>query len=339
MNQIKIYDVAGRAGVSLATVSRVLNHPEKVKPATRDKIQKIIKELGYKPNLNAKGLASSKSTTVAIVVPEIARSSIAEIVNGIAACAKRRGYSLRLFVSQRQSELSVEETNKVQRELWSDVMASSVDGVLYIDDEMDEESERLIVNAPLDIVLTNTNCSNPEINMVSLDYKKAAYEITKEMINRGNKKIWIIKTIHKYVMNELKVEGYLEAMKEANLDPKVIEVSGKTAINELSYRELLEKDHPDVAIVVRDSMAVSFLNIARKLNINIPQELQVIGFQNTRYAELSRPKLTCINTPIYEIGEKAMDLLTNLMERKEGEVIQNTRQYVPYDIIWRETTK
>ena len=68
-SQIKIYDVAGRAGVSLATVSRVLNHPEKVKEDTRRKIEKIIHDLGYKPNLNAKGLASAKSTTVAIVVP------------------------------------------------------------------------------------------------------------------------------------------------------------------------------------------------------------------------------------------------------------------------------
>ena len=98
MNQVKIYDVAGAAGVSLATVSRVLNHPEKVKPETREKIERIIKELGYKPNLNAKGLASSKSTTVAVMVPELSRSSIAEMINGIADCARRRGYLLRLFV-------------------------------------------------------------------------------------------------------------------------------------------------------------------------------------------------------------------------------------------------
>ena len=98
MNQIKIYDVAGAAGVSLATVSRVLNHPEKVRPETRAKIERIIKELGYKPNLNAKGLASSKSTTVAVVVPELTRSSVAEMINGIADCAHKRGYLLRLFV-------------------------------------------------------------------------------------------------------------------------------------------------------------------------------------------------------------------------------------------------
>ena len=336
MNQIKIYDVAGAAGVSLATVSRVLNHPEKVKPATREKIEKIIKELGYKPNLNAKGLASSKSTTVAVVVPELTRSSIAEIVNGVADCAKRRGYLMRLFVTGKFT--SAEEGAQVDKELWSEVFASSVDGVLYINDEMTADNEKNLSEVSIPVVLTNSSCSNPNIPMVSLDYKKAAYEITKEMIKRGNKKIWMIKTIRTYVVNNLKVEGYLEAMTEAGLTPRVIEVSGKTELNEIAYAKLIEKEGaPEVAIVVRDSMAVSFINVARLHHISIPQDLQVIGFQNTRYAELARPKLTCINTPIYEIGEKAMDLLTNLMEQTEK--VEELHQYVSYDIVWRESTK
>ena len=205
MNQIKIYDVAGAAGVSLATVSRVLNHPEKVKPATREKIERIIKELGYKPNLNAKGLASSKSTTVAVVVPELTRSSIAEMINGIADCARRRGYLLRLFVNNKN--IRDNDALEKENELWQDVFASGVDGVLYINDEITEEHEKMLLNIPMDVVLTNTACSNPKLAMASLDYKKAAYEITKDMIARGNTKIWMITTLRKYVMNDLKVEG------------------------------------------------------------------------------------------------------------------------------------
>ena len=192
----------------------------------------------------------------------------------------------------------------------------------------------------MDLVLTNTNCSNKTIPMVSLDYKKAAYDITKEMIQRGNKKIWLITTIRKYIMNDLKVDGYLKAMNEYNLEPKVIKVSGKTELNEVSYKELLEEDHPDVAIVVRDSMAVSLINVARLLHIHLPNEMQVIGFQNTRYAELARPKLTSIETPIYEIGDRAMELLTNLMENnEEGNNEINKRQYIDYQIVWRDSTK
>lgn len=336
MNQVKIYDVAGAAGVSLATVSRVLNHPEKVKPATRERIEKIIKELGYKPNLNAKGLASSKSTTVAIMVPELTRSSVAEMINGIADCARRRGYLLRLFVNNNRGQEAPIESEK---ELWGDVIASGVDGVLYINDELTNEHLELIMEASVDVVLTNTICNDPGVPSVSIDYVKAAYDITKEMIARGNKKIWMITSIRKYMVNDLKVQGYNKAMQEAGLEPKVIPVSGKTELNEATYREILSEGYPEVAIVVRDSMAVSFINIARTLGIRIPGQLQVIGFQNTRYAVLSRPKLTCINTPIYELGEAAMNLLTNLMEEKMGEDVENLQQLIDYNIVWRETTK
>ena len=329
-----------------------INHPEKVKPATRDKIEKIIRELGYKPNLNAKGLASSKSTTVAVVVPELTRSSIAEIVNGIADCATKRGYLVRLFVAGRNNYENAEEQLEAEKELWATVVSSSVDGVLYINDEFTEEHEKLLEDVPMPVVLTNTPCSNPNIPEVSIDYYQAAYGVTKEMINRGNRKIWMIKTIRNYAMNNLKVDGYLAAMKEANLEPRIIEVSGLTERNEKSFEELLKNEHPDVAIVVRDSMAVSFINVARLLHIHIPEDLQVIGFQNTRYAELARPKLTSVNTPIYEIGEVAMDLLTELMyedeleedwyideevekEKEEIEINKN----VDYSVVWRQSTK
>ena len=112
------------------TATQVLNHPEKVKPATREKIEKIIKELGYKPNLNAKGLASSRSTTVAVVVPRLNRSSVAEMVNGIADCAERRGYLLRLFINK--SQPTDEEALVIEKETLGNVFASGVDGVLYV---------------------------------------------------------------------------------------------------------------------------------------------------------------------------------------------------------------
>ena len=171
----KIYDVAGAAGVSLATVSRVLNHPEKVKPATREKIERIIKELGYKPNLNAKGLASSKSTTVAVVVPELTRSSIAGMVDGIAATAIRRGYLIRLFVNNSSnSENPVSE----EQELWRTVMSSGVDGILYINDEIADEYLEIIKESSVSVVLTNTVCSDPEIPSVAIDYKLSLIHIS-----------------------------------------------------------------------------------------------------------------------------------------------------------------
>ncbi len=335
-NQTTIMEVALAAGVSLATVSRVTNHPEKVKKATREKIERIIKEKGYKPNLNAKSLASSKSTTVAVVVPELARSSIGGLVDGIAACAQKRGYLLRLFVNN-----VGQESYKNDEDLWSTILSSVVDGILFIDDEINEEKINLIKNSYAPVVLTSVSCDDPDVPSVSIDYFKAVYEITKEMINRGNKKIWLVSTVRRYLVNDIKISGYTKAMEEAGLEVCVKHVPGDPEKNASIFKDILTEDVPEVAIVVRDSIAVSLINVAKSLSISIPDSMQVIGCQNARYAELARPSLTCINTPIFDLGEVAMDLLKELIDasQSEEEVNVDGKRIVDYNIIWRGSTK
>jgi LacI family transcriptional regulator len=330
MNQAKIYDIAGAAGVSLATVSRVLNHPEKVKESTRNKVLKIIKEKGYKPNANARGLASRKSTTVAIVLPSISRSSVAEMIQGIDDSAKKYGYSIRLFINT---------DPKLEKDLWSEVIASSVDGILFMNDEIGKDTYQQIQYTPVPVIFVNAISKHEEFGSVCIDYEECAYNITKEMILQGNTKILFIDTEHKYTMNEMKLNGYIKAMEEAGLETDVLYTSGDLSINEKAFTKLLNERVPEVAMAVRDSMAISFMNLASKRGIKVPEQLQVIGFQNTKYAILSNPKLTCVETPIYEIGSKAMSYLTELMKAQEGQNGQAANILVDYKIIWRESTK
>ena len=177
MDQIKIYDVAGAAGVSLATVSRVLNHPDKVKEATRNKVLKIINDKGYKPNANARGLASRRSTTVAVVIPEISRASVAEMIQGIDDAAKKYGYTIRLFINK-----DVEN----EKNLWGEVIASSVDGILFMNDEMKKEIYQMVEYAPVPVVFVNSLSKKDTIGSVCVDYEECAYSITKKMIEKGN---------------------------------------------------------------------------------------------------------------------------------------------------------
>ena len=328
MDQIKIYDVAGSAGVSLATVSRVLNHPEKVKPATRDKVLKIIKDKGYKPNANARGLASRKSTTVAVVVPTLKRASISEMIQGIDDSAKEYGYMIRLFVNDKPEN---------EKDVWGNVIASSVDGILLMNNEMSPEVFELIQYTPVPVIFVNGISRRKTFGSVGINYEKCGYEITKQMLEKGNKKITFVTTIHPYLVNELMVKGYLKAMEEYSLEPDIIKTTGALEQNEKDFTEYLDKKTPEVLLAVRDSMAISFMNLAQKRGIKVPDELQVIGFQNTRYAQLSYPKLTCVDTPIYEIGNVAMSELTKLMkedvEQKPSHVI------VDYKVVWRDSTK
>jgi LacI family transcriptional regulator len=327
MNQSKIYDIAGAAGVSLATVSRVLNHPEKVKETTRNKVLRIIKEKGYKPNANARGLASRRSTTVAVVIPEISRASVAEMIQGIDDVAKKMGYTIRLFINKDHEQ---------ERDLWGEVIASSVDGILFMNDEMTKEAYQQIEYTPVPVVFVNSLSQKDTIGSVCVDYEQCAYEITKTMINRGNKKIVFVGTEHKYALNEMKQKGYVRAMQEKGLPVDIIYSSGDINKNELFFHEELDKRIPDVALVVRDSMAISFMNVATKRGIKVPEQFQVIGMQNTRYAILSNPKLTCAEVPIYEMGNRAMSYLTELMRNEES---KGQKILLPYNVVWRESTK
>ena len=328
MDQIKIYDVAGSAGVSLATVSRVLNHPEKVKPATREKVLKIIKEKGYKPNANARGLASRKSTTVAVVVPTLKRASISEMIQGIGDSAKKYGYMIRLFVNDKAED---------EKDVWGNVIASSVDGILLMNNEMSPEVFELIQYTPVPVIFVNGISRRKSFGSVGINYEKCGYEITKQMIEKGNKKITFVTTIHPYLVNELTVKGYLKAMEEANLVPDIIKTTGVLEQNEKDFTEYLDKNSTEVVLAVRDSMAISFMNLAQKRGIKVPEELQVIGFQNTRYAQLSYPKLTCVDMPIYEIGNVAMSELTKLMQEDVEQ--KPTHVIVDYKVVWRDSTK
>lgn len=330
MEQIKIYDIAGAAGVSLATVSRVLNHPDRVKEETRNKVLRIIKEKGYKPNANARGLASRRSTTVAVVIPELSRASVAEMIQGIDDAAKKFGYTIRLFINK--------NTNN-EKELWSEVIASSVDGILFMNDEMTKEIYQMIEYTPVPVVFVNTLSKKDNIGSVCVDYEQCAYDVTSSMIKKGNKNIVFIGTEHKYSLNEMKQNGYTRAMNEYGLTPKYYYSSGDINKNEIFFNNMLDDEVPEVALVVRDSMAISLMNCANKREINVPNKLQVIGFQNTRYALLSNPKLSCVEIPIYEIGNTAMSYLTNVMKEEYTKPKKAEKILLPYDIIWRESTK
>ncbi len=334
MNKATIYNVAYAANVSLATVSRTLNNPQKVKPETRDRVLRVIKELGYKPNAFAKGLASKKSTTVAVIVPDMSRASVAEMLNGISVESHKYSYSLLIFVMK---DDKIDES-----EMLKEVVASQVDGILYLNDEINE-NQYTMLNIIQDeykvpIVLANTLYPyDNKLVTVCIDYFKAAYELTTQLINEGRKEIYLLTTARKYMVNDLKEEGYLKAIKEAKLSPNIVRTSGDISINTVHFNELFkEKTLVDGVIAVRDSIAVSFINTMIEKGKRIPEDISVYGFQNTKYASLSRPKLSCVDIPVTEIGQRAMALLKHEID---GEVNEIKFNVLPHNIIKRQSSK
>lgn len=327
-NKVTIYEVAGKANVSLATVSRVLNYPEKVKPNTRERVLAVIEELGYRPNAIARGLASRKSTFIGIVVPDFSRASVAEAVNGIANLANSYGYQIMVFPAENE--------NRKSKDVWADVVASQVDGVLYLNDLLSESEYEYLKSMRIPVVVANSVIPDPDIACVNIDYYEAAYKITKSLIQKGRRNVVLANTNRYYSMNEEKEKGYTAAVKEAGLQPKVLHTSGKPEVNRTAIKGFLNNNKVDGVIAVRDSIAVSFMNLAIENGYDVPKDLEVYGFQNTRTALLARPQLSSINTPTEEIGKVAMEMLTVMME--DGNVSE-MKVLVPYSIIERGSTK
>ncbi len=329
MSNATIYDVAGKAEVSLATVSRVLNNPEKVNEATRNKVLKVIKELGYKPNAIARGLASHKTTTVGIMLSDVTRASTSQLLGGIIDIAKKYSYSIKIF--------SMAGDNSVLDSI-REVIAEQVDGVLFLNNEIDNEQMNIVkeqtANANIPLVLTNVISEDPELASVAIDYVAASYNITKKLIEEGKKNIYLLSTVRRYTVNTKKEEGYVRAMQEAGLETKIFRTSGDLSINTPHFEEYFETHEVDAAIGVRDSIAVSFMNVMINKGKKVPEDVAVVGYQNTKYAMLSRPALTCIDTPVYDIGAVAMRLLTKIMK---GEDVDNVKVVLPHKVINRQS--
>lgn len=324
-----IYDVAGAAKVSLATVSRVMNNPEKVAPKTRDKVLEVIKKLGYRPNAIAKGLASRKSTTIGVVISDITRAYIAQMLGGIIDIAEKYQYSIKIFATGLDVDLEDEMRT---------VVAEQVDGILFLNEELSKEEIELVVNkvkeAEIPTILTNVNFEGNPLPYVMIDYAKGAYEMTKKMIDKGRKNIYLFSTVRHYFTNDLKEQGYIKAMHEAGLTPQIFRTSGDVQVNTEHFRSFFENRSIDGAISVRDSIAVSFMNVAKRAGRKIPEDILVAGLQNTKYATLSMPTLTCLDSPVYDIGVCAMRLLTKYMKQ---ETVEESHVILPYTIVERES--
>lgn len=331
MANTTIYDVAGAAKVSLATVSRVMNNPEKVNPETREKVLKVIKELGYRPNAIARGLASRKTTTVGIVMADVSRAATAQLLGGIIDIAKKYEYSIKIF--------SIGDDEDIQDAMRT-VVAEQVDGILFLNDELDKEQMKIamdyVKDSMIPIVLSNVIYDDEDIPSVAIDYETATYEITKQMLENGRKNIYLFSTVRRYSINVQKEAGYIDAMKEANMEPKIFRTSGDVSINSLHFTEFFKNNRIDGALAVRDSIAISFMNVAIGFEKQIPMDIDVVGLQNTKYAILSRPNLTCVDTPVYDIGAVSMRLLTKYMKHEE---VTENKILLPFRIVKRDSTK
>jgi len=327
-----IYDVAREANVSMATVSRVVNGNPNVKPTTRKKVQDAIKQLGYRPNAVARGLASKKTTTVGVIIPDISSPFFSELARGTEDIATMYNYHIILSNSDQNED---KELRLIQA-----MLGKQVDGIVFMGGTISDNLIEEFKQSPVPIVLAATIDEHQTMPSVNIDYEQAAYDAVSYFVDRGHKRIATVSgPLHDPVNGKKKIEGYKRALEESKikLDEALILSgdytydSGKEATEQLlSFQEA-----PTAIFVANDEMALGVIHEIQDTGLNVPNDIEVVSCENTRLTQMVRPTLSSMAMPTYDLGAVAMRLLTKYMNK---ETVDNHMVVLPHRMEYRGST-
>lgn len=330
---VTIYDVAREANVSMATVSRVVNGNPNVKPATRKKVLDVIDKLEYRPNAVARGLASKKTTTVGVIIPDISNIYYSELARGIEDIATMYKYNIILSNSDQNSQKELHLLNTM--------LGKQVDGIVFMGGNIHEDLVNEFKRSPVPVVLAGSIEENGIVPSVNIDYKQAVYDAVISFYEKGHRNIAITHgPLHQTINRTEKLAGYKEALEKVGLafnEDYVIEGddtydSGIEAWGKLS--ELAQR--PTALFSTNDEMALGVIHGAQDNGVNVPEELGVLTSDNTRLTQMARPQISSVVQPIYDIGAVAMRLLTKLMNKEE---VTEKTIVLPHGVALRGSTK
>ncbi|MCM3791511.1 LacI family transcriptional regulator [Domibacillus indicus] len=307
-----IYDVAEKAGVSISTVSKVLNNKGHLAEKTRKKVKATMLELNYQPSVVAS--VRKRIQTIGLLIPDIANPFMAEIARVIENHVKRYGYSLMICSTDNDLKNEVEYVSILKQKY--------TDGIIVATGLKREEAVKELIKADIPIALLSRDVPSLAVNTVLVDDYLGGYEATNHLISLGHQKIAMITEDTTFSTLQARVNGYKKALEEAGLSyDKNLVLTNNTSLEEgkKSMLSLLKKVSPPTAVFAStESLAIGAMQGAHELNLNVPDEVSIIGFDDTVLSTICEPPLTTVAQPIEEMGEKAVELLIEEIEKKKA---------------------
>ncbi|GAA6114045.1 catabolite control protein A [Apilactobacillus apinorum] len=328
---VTIYDVAREAGVSMATVSRVLNGNSNVRQTTKEKVLQVIDNLDYRPNAVARGLASKKTTTVGVIIPDVTDGYFSSLARGIDDIATMYNYNIILANSDDNpgKEASVLNT----------LLGKQVDGIIFMGNEIDDHLRDEFKRSDCPIVLAGSVDVNNSVPSVNIDYVDAVMNETNRLIQHGNQKIAFVSGPLKQAINkDYRLKGYKKALNSNHIpfsDDLVFETTS-TYEDGYNLADELIKKNITAAVVTNDELAAGLLNAMTDRGVVVPDDFEIFTSNNTKLAKMLRPQLSSITQPLYDIGAVAMRLLTKIMNQEK---IDDKYVVLGYEIEERQSTK
>jgi LacI family transcriptional regulator len=337
-----IKHLAEKAGVSTATVSYVLNKNGNISEETRKRVLKIIEENDFRPNRIAKSLRVNRTNTIGVIAEDITVFHVPWVINGINEYAENNGYHIVLSnlslvdkIQNRFEELNLYK-DKINESI-DTILSTKVDGIIYL--AMHDRKIEGIFNS-IELPVVYTYCYTEEKNDLSVGYENQniAYLATRYLIEEGHRKIAVISGPVNSTPSYKRMLGFQMALMESGLELRHEFIKIGDWKYEFGYRMCVElmnlHDHPTAIFAMNDVMALGALEAAYKNHIRVPEDLSVIGFDNTESSNYSNPKLTTIALPLKDMGYIAAE---DIDKRLKGEPILNNSVILPCKLIKRDS--
>lgn len=298
-----IKDVAHAAGVSTATVSRVLSNKPHVRPAIRERVMQTVKKLDYRPNRAARSLRTQQTNTIGLIVSDIRNSYFTSLSRAVEDVAYDQGISVYLC--------NTDENPQKEAMYLESMHAENVAGIIFSPTRQAADNF-LELNLKMPTVIVDRSVKSPDVDSIGIDNVTAGYRLTQHLIENGYQRIMGIFGEASTTGRERR-EGYLQALQAANITPSAkwsIFVPPKVESGSSAALQLLDaKEPPDAILTTNSLLTAGALKAIRKRKLTIPDDVALVGFDEVTWSSLVQPAITVMAQPTYEIGQTATELL------------------------------
>jgi LacI family transcriptional regulator, repressor for deo operon, udp, cdd, tsx, nupC, and nupG len=314
---VRIIDVAKKANVSTATVSRVITNSGTVKRETTEKVMEAIELLNYQPNLLARQLRKSETNTILVVVPDITNTFFSKVLRGIETVAIENGYQV--LLGDAHNNVGFESG-------YLDILRQKkADGMILLTASIDEQIiGELAQQYP--VVLACEYTEGSLVPTVSIDNISSARKATEHLIELGHQRIGFISGPFNGVLSRDRLKGYQQAMAQHGLPLESLLVQEGDFTFESGFNLMLKylalQEPPTAIFAANDEMAIGAIKAIKSKGLNVPGNFSIVGFDDIKFASIYEPALTTIAQPSFDIGRKAMELLMKLINKDDIEKYQ-----------------
>lgn len=325
-------DVAVRARVSTATVSRALMNPEKVSQATRNRVEQAAIDVGYLPGSLNRNLKRNESRTILVIVPDICDPFFSEIIRGIEVTAADLGYLVLIGDCAHQ--------NQQEKTFIDLIITKQIDGMLLLGSRLPFDASKEEQRNLPPMVMANEFAPELELPTVHIDNLTAAFNAVNYLHELGHQRIACIAGPEEMPLCHYRLQGYVQALRRSGMtvDPHYIargDFTYEAGANALE--QLLSLPQPPTAIFCHsDVMALGALSMAKRRGFRVPDDLSIIGFDNIALAEFCDPPLTTVAQPRFDIGREAMLLL---LSQLNGHTVSSGSRLLDCELVLRGTTR